>query len=122
MKEKQGVDVVTAALTSVRNALQKPETVHDLRRPLLTSRPWFEQPDPLPKKRRTITQISRVRLPATMFSVSLYRFFFQAEDGIRDVERSRGLGDVYKRQALTLSPLLLLLFATLFRSRKLYMT
>ena len=23
----------------------------------------------------------------------------QAEDGIRDVERSRGLGDVYKRQA-----------------------
>ena len=27
-------------------------------------------------------------------------FFFQAEDGIRDVERSRGLGDVYKRQTL----------------------
>eukprot|EP00831_Metopus_contortus_P066490 TRINITY_DN59317_c0_g1_i2.p1 TRINITY_DN59317_c0_g1~~TRINITY_DN59317_c0_g1_i2.p1 ORF type:complete len:112 (+),score=21.68 TRINITY_DN59317_c0_g1_i2:55-390(+) len=27
-------------------------------------------------------------------------FFFQAEDGIRDVERSRGLGDVYKRQVL----------------------
>ena len=26
------------------------------------------------------------------------RCFFQAEDGIRDVERSRGLGDVYKRQ------------------------
>eukprot|EP00831_Metopus_contortus_P006236 TRINITY_DN12359_c0_g1_i1.p2 TRINITY_DN12359_c0_g1~~TRINITY_DN12359_c0_g1_i1.p2 ORF type:complete len:115 (+),score=8.98 TRINITY_DN12359_c0_g1_i1:114-458(+) len=26
-------------------------------------------------------------------------FFFQAEDGIRDVERSRGLGDVYKRQS-----------------------
>ena len=25
-------------------------------------------------------------------------FFFQAEDGIRDVVRSRGLGDVYKRQ------------------------
>ncbi len=23
-------------------------------------------------------------------------FFFQAEDGIRDVERSRGLGDVYR--------------------------
>ncbi len=23
-------------------------------------------------------------------------FFFQAEDGIRDVERSRGLGDVYE--------------------------
>ena len=27
-------------------------------------------------------------------------FFFQAEDGIRDLVRSRGLGDVYKRQAL----------------------
>ncbi len=25
-------------------------------------------------------------------------FFFQAEGGIRDVERSRGLGDVYERQ------------------------
>ena len=29
--------------------------------------------------------------------VSLF-FFFQAEDGIRDLVRSRGLGDVYKRQ------------------------
>ena len=27
-------------------------------------------------------------------------FFFQAEDGIRDLVRSRGLGDVYKRQPL----------------------
>ena len=27
---------------------------------------------------------------------------FQAEDGIRDLVRSRGLGDVYKRQAITL--------------------
>ena len=26
-------------------------------------------------------------------------FFFQAEGGIRDLVRSRGLGDVYKRQA-----------------------
>ena len=26
--------------------------------------------------------------------------FFQAEDGIRDLVRSRGLGDVYKRQGL----------------------
>ena len=25
-------------------------------------------------------------------------FFFQAEDGIRELVRSRGLGDVYKRQ------------------------
>ena len=31
-----------------------------------------------------------------LFSV----FFFQAEDGIRDLVRSRGLGDVYKRQAV----------------------
>ncbi len=31
----------------------------------------------------------------------LFFFFFQAEDGIRDVERSRGLGDVYKRQGWT---------------------
>ena len=28
----------------------------------------------------------------------LVLFFFQAEDGIRDLVRSRGLGDVYKRQ------------------------
>ena len=27
-------------------------------------------------------------------------FFFQAEDGIRDAQESRGLGDVYKRQQL----------------------
>ena len=31
-------------------------------------------------------------------------FIFQAEDGIRDVERSRGLGDVYKRQISVLAP------------------
>ena len=30
-------------------------------------------------------------------------FFFQAEDGIRDLVRSRGLGDVYKRQVRALS-------------------
>ena len=29
-------------------------------------------------------------------------FFFQAEDGIRDLVRSRGLGDVYKRQVVGL--------------------
>ena len=28
-------------------------------------------------------------------------FCFQAEDGIRDLVRSRGLGDVYKRQVRT---------------------
>ena len=31
---------------------------------------------------------------------TVYMFFFQAEDGIRDLVRSRGLGDVYKRQLL----------------------
>ena len=30
----------------------------------------------------------------------MYCVFLQAEDGIRDLVRSRGLGDVYKRQAL----------------------
>ena len=30
-------------------------------------------------------------------------FFFQAEDGIRDLVRSRGLGDVYKRQGQAIS-------------------
>src|SRR5674536_308975 len=30
----------------------------------------------------------------------IFFFFFQAEDGIRDAQESRGLGDVYKRQLL----------------------
>ena len=34
-----------------------------------------------------------------MLDVVVLLFFFQAEDGIRDLVRSRGLGDVYKRQA-----------------------
>ena len=32
------------------------------------------------------------------FFFFLFFVFFQAEDGIRDLVRSRGLGDVYKRQ------------------------
>ena len=37
----------------------------------------------------------------SMLSIAvLFLFFFQAEDGIRDLLRSRGLGDVYKRQRL----------------------
>ena len=36
-----------------------------------------------------------------MECVLFFFFFFQAEDGIRDLVRSRGLGDVYKRQAYT---------------------
>ena len=31
--------------------------------------------------------------------------FFQAEDGIRDLVRSRGLGDVYKRQVSSIAEL-----------------
>eukprot|EP00658_Telonema_sp_P-2_P013514 TRINITY_DN15118_c0_g1_i2.p1 TRINITY_DN15118_c0_g1~~TRINITY_DN15118_c0_g1_i2.p1 ORF type:complete len:106 (-),score=25.51 TRINITY_DN15118_c0_g1_i2:47-364(-) len=31
----------------------------------------------------------------------IFFFFFQAEDGIRDAQESRGLGDVYKRQIIT---------------------
>ena len=38
--------------------------------------------------------ISRVVITGCLFC------FFQAEDGIRDLVRSRGLGDVYKRQML----------------------
>ena len=34
-------------------------------------------------------------------------FFFQAEAGIRSLVRSRGLGDVYKRQAQDTAPLAL---------------
>ena len=35
-----------------------------------------------------------------MLFLILFFFFFQAEDGIRDAQESRGLGDVYKRQLL----------------------
>ena len=41
------------------------------------------------------THKCNVRDKFVMFVILI---FFQAEDGIRDVERSRGLGDVYKRQ------------------------
>ena len=37
-------------------------------------------------------------VPTCSASVISGFFFFQAEDGIRDLVRSRGLGDVYKRQ------------------------
>ena len=39
-------------------------------------------------------------IAACAYAVSLSLFFFQAEDGIRDLVRSRGLGDVYKRQVM----------------------
>ena len=35
-----------------------------------------------------------------IFLFFFFFFFFQAEDGIRDQPRSRGLGDVYKRQVV----------------------
>ena len=35
---------------------------------------------------------------AVVYLWAVMFFFFQAEDGIRDLVRSRGLGDVYKRQ------------------------
>ena len=44
-------------------------------------------------------------------SISVVFFFFQAEDGIRDLVRSRGLGDVYKRQGKEL-PLIAAEFKT----------
>ena len=34
----------------------------------------------------------------SVYNMVGFGFFFQAEDGIRDLVRSRGLGDVYKRQ------------------------
>ena len=46
-------------------------------------------------------------------------FFFQAEDGIRDLVRSRGLGDVYKRQVLSIGDTSLLKGEQLDRSRAL---
>ena len=33
-----------------------------------------------------------------LWLLCFFFFFFQAEDGIRDAQESRGLGDVYKRQ------------------------
>ena len=43
-------------------------------------------------------RIRCVRTDGVSGSVNSIVFFFQAEDGIRDLVRSRGLGDVYKRQ------------------------
>ena len=49
-----------------------------------------------------------------------FPFFFQAEDGIRDVERSRGLGDVYKRQNRDITlPMLVSLISGAINSRAL---
>ena len=46
-----------------------------------------------------MSDVRRVGCVAVWGKQMLVRFFFfQAEDGIRDLVRSRGLGDVYKRQ------------------------
>eukprot|EP00656_Telonema_subtile_P058404 TRINITY_DN9881_c0_g1_i4.p2 TRINITY_DN9881_c0_g1~~TRINITY_DN9881_c0_g1_i4.p2 ORF type:complete len:121 (-),score=14.48 TRINITY_DN9881_c0_g1_i4:566-928(-) len=45
-------------------------------------------------------------------------FFFQAEDGIRDLVRSRGLGDVYKRQVVWIGCSLLQSIHVLLQFRK----
>ena len=54
-----------------------------------------------------------IRYEVMIVVVVFLVFFFQAEDGIRDLVRSRGLGDVYKRQVvhvLTFALFLVLLF------------
>ena len=46
-----------------------------------------------------VNKISRMlKIVDAMAVCSVVFVFFQAEDGIRDLVRSRGLGDVYKRQ------------------------
>ncbi len=42
--------------------------------------------------------VGRVKREVEEVIVVFLFFFFQAEDGIRDLVRSRGLGDVYKRR------------------------
>ena len=39
-------------------------------------------------------------LPVRLVRYYYFSFFFQAEDGIRYAQESRGLGDVYKRQPM----------------------
>ena len=45
-----------------------------------------------------VRSISLVFRHDRSYHIRIVFFFFQAEDGIRDLVRSRGLGDVYKRQ------------------------
>ena len=52
--------------------------------------------------RRIRTSVS-VEGQVFVFGTGVPSFFFQAEDGIRDLVRSRGLGDVYKRQVVGLT-------------------
>ena len=45
-----------------------------------------------------VSSVDKLGLEEFLFFV--FFFFVQAEDGIRDLVRSRGLGDVYKRQVM----------------------
>eukprot|EP00658_Telonema_sp_P-2_P066939 TRINITY_DN558_c0_g1_i1.p1 TRINITY_DN558_c0_g1~~TRINITY_DN558_c0_g1_i1.p1 ORF type:complete len:196 (-),score=42.28 TRINITY_DN558_c0_g1_i1:332-919(-) len=47
--------------------------------------------------------LSRYNRRTRSLFLIFFFFFFQAEDGIRDAQESRGLGDVYKRQVSTQS-------------------
>ena len=59
--------------------------------------------------------MSRVVIYSVIGSTCGIFLFFQAEDGIRDLVRSRGLGDVYKRQLFSIPvviPIFLLIVTT----------
>ena len=54
---------------------------------------------------------------ASVVSLRFACFFFQAEDGIRDLVRSRGLGDVYKRQVPDFVPIAVYTSGMLYTTR-----
>ena len=67
--------------------------------PGVMKRLGFGSEDMRKKNSRLITcDISGYGETGPARDLKAYDFLVQAEDGIRDVERSRGLGDVYKRQ------------------------
>ena len=51
------------------------------------------------------------------FFCGFFVFFFQAEDGIRYLVRSRGLGDVYKRQGYASHTLGMALYGGTFQGQ-----
>ena len=52
---------------------------------------------------RVVVSVCRIRYVCCCVLLLCF-FFVQAEDGIRDLVRSRGLGDVYKRQEYSHEP------------------
>ena len=46
-----------------------------------------------------LTYVAGSKVHVVLYALLSF-FFFQAEDGIRDAQESRGLGDVYKRQSM----------------------